>query len=360
MDQIIFHIDMDCFFAAIEARDNVEYRGKPLIVGADPKEGKGRGVVSTCSYEARKFGIHSAMPISQAYKRCPHGIYVFPNGKKYYKVSEEVMEIVGKYSQEFQKVGVDEAYLNMTNVCQDFEEARLYANRIKEEIQERIGVTCSIGVGPTKSIAKIASDHNKPNGITVVEPDSIYKFLEDMDITRIPGIGKKTKKYYNKHGFKKIGDLIKTPLPRLMELFGKNVKWIWKIIHGLDKRTVQEFPNSRKSISQERTYFEDTNNFTTVMESIEKINQNIHKQLKKNNIFYKTITLKIRFQGFETYTRAKSLQNHIRDKTAALKIILELYKEFSNKNKKVRLLGIKFSNLEKDIKAKQTNLMQYS
>lgn len=354
------HVDMDCFFAAIEMRDNPEYRGKPVIVGADPKEGKGRGVASTCNYEARKYGIHSAMPISEAYRRCPHGIYVstFQNGK-YYKVSKEIMEILNQYSEEFQNVGVDEAYLDVSEKCSDFKEAEMLANEIKQKVQDSIGVTCSIGVGPTKSIAKIASDHNKPNGITVVEPENIHSFLKDMDITRIPGIGKKTKKYYYEQGFRKIGDLIKTPLPQLMELFGKNAKWIWKIIHGLDNRPVQEFPHSRKSISQERTYYEDTDDFTTLMNSIEKINKSIHEQLKKNKIYYKTVTLKIRFEGYKTYTRSKTLRNHMQNEKEALKTILELYKEFENKKKKVRLLGIKFSNLKKNIKAKQTNLLHW-
>jgi len=349
---------MDCFFAAVEARDNPSYKGKPLIVGADPKEGKGRGVVLTCSYEAREFGIHSATPISQAYKLCPHAIYVRPNIGKYVETSKNVMRIIHKYSEEFQKVSIDEAYLDLSEICSDFEDARKVAKKIKEEVNDSEGITCSIGCAPTKSLAKIASDYNKPNGITIVEPKKIHSFLEPLDITKIPGIGKKTKNYFYRKGIKKIGDIIKTPLPKLMELFGKNGKWIWKIVHGLDNRPVKEF-HERKSISKERTFYEDTDDFNTILETFEKINKKIHNKLRENNIFYKTITLKIRFHGYVTFTRSKSLPYPIHDEKRALNEILELFKEFSNDKRKIRLVGLKLSNFDKKIKSKQKNLLNY-
>ncbi|MFX0076252.1 MAG: DNA polymerase IV, partial [Candidatus Hermodarchaeota archaeon] len=241
MNRLILHCDLDCFFAAVEVRDNPQYKGKPVIIGADPKEGKGRGVIATCNYEARKYGLHSAMPISQAYKRCPHGIYLRPDGKKYYKISKEVMDILETYSNDFQKVGTDEAYLELTNITDDYSEAERIAKEIQKEIIDKVGITISIGIAPTKSLAKIASDERKPNGITVVKPDNVHNFLKEMDITRIPGIGKKSKVYYYKKGIRKIGDIISTPLPKIIELFGKHGKWIWKVVNGLDTSQVKEF-----------------------------------------------------------------------------------------------------------------------
>jgi len=360
MNRIILHCDLDCFFASVEARDNPDYKGKPIIIGADPKEGRGRGVVSTCSYEARKFGLHSAMPISQAYRRCPHGIYLRPDGKKYSKVSINVMNILKEYADKFQQVGIDEAYLDVSEICNSYEKARVLANNIRDEVLKVIGITLSIGCAPTQSIAKIASDYNKPNGTTVVPPDYILRFLEPMDITRIPGIGKKSKVYYNKKGLKTIGDIIATPLEKMIEFFGKNGKWVWEVVHGLDKREVSEFSGDRKSISKERTFYEDTNDFNVIFSKLEEINDKIHNNLEKNNIFYKSITLKIRFEGFETYTRSKSLLFHIREKSKALKIVLELFNEFSDSKRKIRLVGIRFSNLKRNRKEIQTSLLKFA
>ncbi len=360
MSRIVLHCDLDCFFAAVEIRDNPQLKGKPVIIGADPKEGKGRGVISTCNYEARKYGLHSAMPISQAYRRCPHGIYLKPNGNKYFKVSNEVMDILEKYSDNFQRVGTDEAYLELTEITKDFEEAEKISKEIQKEILKKIGITISIGIAPTKSLAKIASDENKPNGITIVKPETIYEFLKDMDITRIPGIGKKTKVYFYKKGIKKIGDIINTPLPIMIKLFGKHGKWIWNVANGLDNRKVKEFQEERKTISAERTFFSDTDDFSEILSKFEDINKKIHKSIQKHQITYKTITLKIRLEGFETYTRSKTLPFHIQDEKSVLKNILELYKEFSNNKKKVRLVGIKLSNLERNQRARQTSLIYYA
>jgi DNA polymerase IV (DinB-like DNA polymerase) len=344
----------------VEIRDNPQYKNKPVIIGADPKEGKGRGVIATCNYEARKYGLHSAMPISQAYRRCPHGIYLRPNANKYYKVSNDVMEILENFSNEFQKVGSDEAYLELTGKVKNYFEAERIAKEIQEEILEKIGISISIGIAPTKSLAKIASDENKPNGVTVVRPENLVSFLKDMDITRIPGIGKKTKVYFYQKGLKKIGDIINTPLPKMMELFGKHGRWIWNVANGIDTRKVKEFHEQRKSISAERTFYTDTKNFIKILSKFEDINTKIHNSIVKHQITYKTITLKIRFEGFQTYTRSKTLPYHIQNKKYVLKIILELFKEFSDYNKKVRLVGIKLSSLVKNVKTKQKSLLNYA
>ncbi len=360
MTRLIIHCDLDCFFAAVEIRDNPQYKGKPVIIGADPKKGKGRGVVSTCSYEARIFGLHSGMPISQAYQRCPHGIYLRPNGEKYRKVSKQVMQILKKYSDTFQQAGTDEAYLDLTEICSSFEEVKEIAENIQENIYKNLGITISIGCASTKSLAKIASDFNKPNGITVLTPNNFKEQLKDLEITKIPGIGKKSKKYLYKKGIRKIGDILKTSLQKFIDLFGKNGEWIWKVVNGLDNRKVKEFHEGRKSISAERTFFADTDDFQEVLSKLEDINNKIHKSVAKNNITYKTITLKIRFEGYLTYIRSKTLSYHIQDKNIVIDEILKLYEKFSNINKKIRLVGIKLSNLELNIKSRQTNLLSYA
>jgi DNA polymerase IV (DinB-like DNA polymerase) len=359
MNRFILHCDLDCFFAAVEERDNPDYIGKPIIIGADPKDGKGRGVVSTCNYEARKFGLHSAMPISQAYKRCPHGTYLHPNFEKYHKTSKEVMEILNFYSDKFQQVSIDEAYLDVSDKCKDYKEVREIVEKLKDEVKKILGITISVGCAPTKSIAKIASDFNKPNGITIVKPNEVKQFLQNLDITRIPGIGKKTKIYYNKKGIKTIGDIINQTLPKMKKLFGKNGEWVWNVANGFDNREVKEYHGDRKSISKERTFYEDTDDLNLILSKLEEINNRIHKNVIKNKIYYKTVTLKIRLEGFLTYTRSKSFIHHVQDKNQVLKVIIELLNQFSTVNKKVRLVGIRLSNLEKAPSVAQTTLLSY-
>jgi DNA polymerase IV (DinB-like DNA polymerase) len=360
MNRLILHCDLDCFFAAVEIRDNPQYQGKPVIIGADPKEGKGRGVVSTCSYEARKFGLHSGMPISQAFQRCPHGIYLRPSFHKYSEVSISVMHILRKHSANFQQIGNDEAYIELTDICSSYEEVNQIALLIQKEISESLGITISIGIAPTKSLAKIASDCNKPNGITVFRPDNYKEILRNMDITRIPGIGKKSKVYFYRKGIKKIGDIFNTPVHKMIRLFGEHGKWIWNVVNGFDNRKVKEFHGDRKSISAERTFYSDTDDFKDILSKLEDINKRIHKSIKKYNITYKTITLKIRFEGYQTYTRSKTLPYPIQDENLVIKVVLELIQQFSNINKKVRLVGIKLSNLEKSKKARQTNILKFA
>jgi len=359
MNQIILHCDLDAFFASVEVRDNPDYKDKPVIVGADPKAGKGRGVVSTCNYEARKYGLHSAMPISIAYKKCPHGIYLRPNFAKYQEASEKVMEIINSVSSVFQQVSIDEAYIDISENCTTYEEAFEVAKEIQCRVLDEVGITLSIGCAPTKSIAKIASDFKKPNGITIVKQDEFKEFLSPMDITCIPGIGKKSKEYYNKQGIRIIGDIINTPLHRMIEKFGKNGKWVWDIANGLDKREVKNSMRERKSISKERTFFKDTNDFQEILTKLDEINEKLQKKVQKDNISYKTITLKIRLEGFLTYTRSKTLPNPTQNKEKTIETVLELFNEFSKDKRKIRLVGIKLSNFTSRSTIIQKDLLSF-
>jgi DNA polymerase IV (DinB-like DNA polymerase) len=344
----------------VEIRDDPELHGKPVIIGADPKGGKGRGVVSTCNYEARKYGLYSGIPISQAYKKCPHGTYLHPNFSKYSEASKKVMNILRQYSPHFQQVGSDEAYLDVSETCSNLNEVRNVAKQIQNDILEKVGITISIGCASSKSIAKIASDQFKPNGITLVNDGMLKEFLSDLEITRIPGIGKKSKIILNKKGIKKIGDIIDLPLNKIVKIFGKHGKWIFKVINGYDMRKVQEYPIKRKSISKERTFYHDTDDFNTILSKFEEINDSLDKTMVKHNIMCKTITLKIRFEGYLTHSRSKTLLFPIRDKATVLNVVLGLYKEFLEQNKKVRLIGIKLSNLRRNIKVKQESILDYA
>jgi len=256
--QIVLHVDMDSFFASVEVREKPELKGLPVVVGSDPKGGKGRGVVSTCSYEAREYGIHSAMPISQAYKLCPDATFVPVNMRLYVQVSINVMEIMKVFAEKFQQYSIDEAFLVPVAVS-SFEEAAIVALRIKDEIKRRERITCSIGVGSNKLIAKIASKVQKPDGITVVRPEDVHDFIFPMNVSKIPGIGEKTTEALKLMGITKVEQLANCDIPRLTEKFGKMGLWMKQVAHGLDFSEVKEWEEAVKSISWSGTFAEDTN-----------------------------------------------------------------------------------------------------
>ncbi len=354
----IFHVDIDAFFAAIEIRDDPSLVGKPVIIGADPKKGLGRGVVTTCSYEARKFGLHSAMPISKAYKLCPHGVYLHGRYEKYHEASGQVMNLLKGFDVDFQQTSIDEAYLDFTDKCSTYIDAFKIAKLIQIKILDEVGITCSIGVSHTKTISKIASDFNKPNGITIIERDKVQQFLGPMEITKIPGIGKKSKyTFYNK-GIFTIKDLYSAGLSKLVQNFGDHGVWIWNFVMGLDSRPVKQHYN-RKSIGKERTFMEDEADSHKIIEKLSELNSRIHDILVEQKFRYSTITMKIRLRGFITYTRSKTMTTALCDKDRAYKVLLEMYESFYTEKSKVRLIGVRFSNLEQDKTHIQTQITDY-
>ncbi len=205
--RVIFHLDMDHFYTAVEERERPEIKGVPVIVGADPKEGKGRGVVSTSNYEARKSGVRSGMPISQAWRLCPRAVYLPPNFPLYIRVSGEIMELARKYAGKFEQWGIDEAFLDVSGKVDDWAEAEALAQRIKQEIKEKEGLTASIGVGPNKLVAKVASDFQKPDGLTIVKEEEVEKFLEPLPVRKLLWVGRKTEAKLKELGVNTIGDL---------------------------------------------------------------------------------------------------------------------------------------------------------
>lgn len=329
----------------MEQREDPSLRGVPLIIGADPKEGKGRGVVVACSYEARKRGLHSGQPISRAYRLCPDGVYVRPNLPLYGQVSADVMERIRKFADKFEQVSIDEAYLDVTESCKRYGGPVELAKRIKAEVKEVEGLTCSIGIAPNKSAAKIASDFQKPDGLTYVDPKHVREFLAPLRVSKISGIGKKTERRLNQLAIRTIGDLAKYPAKDLLKQFGKTAVWLWAIANAEEQVEVQE-NYVMKSIGAEHTFEVDTDDWPAVVRQLLDLVNDVHKRLVDENMAYRTITLKIRFTGFETYTRAKTLRFTTSNKQAIIEGIQNLADEFKGHPRKVRLVGVRISGLE--------------
>jgi DNA polymerase IV (DinB-like DNA polymerase) len=343
-NRIILHIDMDSFFASIEMRDKPDLIGKPVIVGANPKGGKGRGVVSTCSYEARKYGIHSGMPISRAYTLCSNAIYMPVNFPVYDRVSGEVMGILKGYAEKFQQVSIDEAYLDVSSI-RSFEVARELALGIKKEMVEKEKLTCSIGVGPSKIVAKIASDFKKPDGLTIVEPSQVKEFLSPLSVRNIPGIGKKTEAELKIIGIKKIGQLANMDIQKLLYRFGKWSIYLHNLANGIDESEVRE-EECCKSVSREITFEEDTDDHQILNQTMEMLAEDVHKSLLSEDLFFRTLSIKVRYKGFITHTKAHTFDHFTDDLNKIRGTSKALLEEFFD-DRKIRLIGIRLSNLEK-------------
>jgi DNA polymerase IV (DinB-like DNA polymerase) len=341
--RIIFHVDMDHFFTAVEERENPEYKGKPVIVGADPKSGKGRGVVSTCNYEARKFGVRSGMPISKAWKLCPQAIYLPVNYELYTKVSERIMSLLRKYADKFEQWGIDEAFLDVTSKVKDYAEAEALAMEIKREIYEKEGLTCSIGVGPNKLVAKIASDYKKPDGLTIVKEEEAENFLAPLPVRKLLWVGRKTEQKLKTMGIKTIDDLARYDPTALAEVFGVMGIQMYLMAHGIDKSKVEE-RGEIKSISRETTFEEDTSDFDFVLMALDRLSEEVHKDVLRQNLYFKTVTVKVRYENFETHTHSRTLPlitNKLEELKRASKELLQAYLRH---DRKIRLIGVRVSN----------------
>ncbi|AKB54819.1 MULTISPECIES: DNA polymerase IV [Methanosarcina] len=347
--RITFHADMDSFFASVEVRERPELKGMPVVVGSDPKGGSGRGVVSTCSYEARKYGIHSAMPISQAYRLCPDAVFLPVNMKLYVGVSAKIMELLKGFADRFQQVSVDEAYLVPGPEITNFKDAALYALRIKDEVQKQEGITCSVGVGPNKLIAKIASDFQKPDGLTIVRPEDVREFLFPLPVSKIPGIGEKTADTLKSMGLNRVEELANCDVQLLSGKFGKIGLRMKQLANGLDFREVRE-KESVKSISRHGTFAEDTSDPVKITGSLDLLAESVHSSLLKNRLLFKTVVLTVRFEDFSTYTRSKTIPIWTSDIFVIKRTAIQLLSEFIG-NRKLRLVGIGVTKLrERDEK----------
>lgn len=358
--KVILHIDMDSFFSAVEVRENPELKGLPVIVGGKIKTGeekategidrekKIRGVVSTCSYEARVHGIHSAMALSRAYELCPDAKFLPVNMPLYKRVSGELMVILRKYGDKIEQVSIDEAFLDVsTKVRRDWNDARDYAQRIKKEILEKEGLTCSIGIAPNKTIAKIASDFVKPDGLTVVEEEKAREFLAPLPVKKIPGVGPKNEETLKKMGIEQIGQLANCDVQKLVAKFGKYGKKLHLAANGIDESEVEE-EWERKSLSRERTFAEDTKDASVLNNCVDRLAEEVYNVILKESFVFKTVSIKVKFEDFTIHTRAKTLKSLHSDLNMLKKTAKELMMEFSegkDKGKKIRLVGVRVSNL---------------
>jgi len=333
---------MDHFYTAVETRFQPDLRGKPVIVGADPKGGQGRGVVATSNYEARRSGVRSGMPISRAYKLCPEAVYLPPNFPLYVRVSGEIMTIARRYADKFEQWGIDEAFLDVSNRANDYIDAENLARQLKLEIQEKEELTCSIGVGPNKLVAKIASDHQKPDGLTVVKEEDVESFLSPMPVRKLLWVGRKTEEKLRALGVCTIGDLAHSDPEVLTDIFGVAGTQMFLMAHGIDRGEVEEHEEV-KSISHELTFEEDVGDVATVLETLDSLSEDVAKEAKEQLFFFKTITVKVRYENFETHTRSKTLQfmtNRVQDlkKTAR-----ELLFPYLSPERRIRLIGVRVS-----------------
>ena len=343
-NRIIFHVDMDQFFAAVEERERPEIRGKPVVVGADPKEGKGRGVVSTCNYEARKYGVKSGIPIARAWRLCPNAVFLPVNYRLYQKVSARIMEILRSYADKFEQWGLDEAFLDLSSRINSFEEAEKLAQKIKKEIHEKETLICSVGVGPNKLVAKIASDFEKPDGLTVVRGEDAKAFLAPLRVRKLLWVGRKTEERLNRLGIETAGDLAKYDASILTEKFGAAGTQLYLSAQGIDNSDIQE-RWERKSMSREITFEEDTSDSNFIFETLDIISEDVHQELTASQFTFKTTTVKIRYENFETHTHAKTLPFFTDRQKDIQKSAKELVQQYLRPDRKIRLIGIKLSNL---------------
>jgi DNA polymerase IV (archaeal DinB-like DNA polymerase) len=343
--RIILHCDLDAFYPSCEIHRDPSLKGKPLVVGADPKNGKGRGVVTSCSYEARKFGVRSGMPISMAWKLCPQGVFVPPDFKLYGETSERVMNIMRGFADIFEQTSIDEAYMDVTKRCKSYEDAKLLASGLKEALREREGLTVSVGVSPSKSISKMASDMQKPDGLTLVQPDEVDKFLEPLPVNKISGVGKKTTEFLHEKGIESIGQLRRVEAKKLTDWFGKGGVWLWAIANGIEETPVEE-RGLRKSISVEQTFEKDIQNKTMVRDALESLSNEVHDRLLGERLVYRTVSIKVRFEGFVTFTRDKTHTGYVDDFGVIQDYVALLFREFEKDRRRIRLVGVKLSDLK--------------
>lgn len=333
----IMHLDMDAFFASVEQADNPEYLGKPVIVG-----GAERGVVSAASYEARKYGVHSAMPIFQARKLCPQGIYLRVRMSRYKEVSRKVMEILAAISPLVEQLSIDEAYVDISGTEGLHGPARSLALRVKSDVRAATSVTCSVGIAPNKFLAKIASDFNKPDGLTIIEQEDVDSFLRSLPVKKIPGVGKRTAEELRNLGVVFASDILRLPLPFWNKKFGKWGLRLHEKARGIDNTPVE--PSSDpKSISAEETFSHDIDSFPELEKMLLAQAEEVGRDLRKSGILGRTVTLKIKFSDFRTVTRSRTLPEPFDSTQTLFDVGRRLLRDLKL-SQKVRLIGIGISN----------------
>ncbi len=343
MQRVFLHVDMDAFFASIEQLDHPAWRGRPVIVGAAPNE---RGVVAAASYEARQFGVHSAMPSREAGRRCPQGIFTPPRGSRYAEVSQLIMSILERFTPLIEPVSIDEAFLDVTGSQGLFGAGPVIARTIKQAIRETTGLTASVGVAPNKFLAKLASDLEKPNGLTVtpVEPDAIREFLAPLPVTRIWGIGPKSAAFLNQRGVRSVADLQQTSLKTLSAWMGAVAAAHYHALaFGYDDREIR-LPEGPKSMSREHTFSVDCKDPVRIRQVLLDLAEDVGRHLRRHGQYARLAWLKLRWQGFETRTRQRPFPCAVQDDFALREMADHLW-QAERSHRPVRLIGFGVSRL---------------
>lgn len=348
----ILHIDMDAFFAAVEVLDNPSLEGKPVIVGGTSN----RGVVSTASYEARKFGVHSAMPLFKAKERCPQGIFVPVRKGRYAEVSRQIMDTLEEFSPLVEQVSIDEAYLDITGTEDLFGSPEGVARRIKERIRTKTHLTCSIGIAPNRFLAKIASEMNKPDGLTILKVHEMDEFLAGLPVEKLSGVGKRTVEGLKRYGIEKVGDLRRFSKEHLVKEFGKFGRRLHELAKGQDDSRVVPC-REVKSISSEHTLPSDTRDVTLLKKLVRSHADRVAWRLRREGFQGRTITVKIRFSDFSFVTRAHTFEHGTDSSTIIAEYATKLLLDYPLKEE-VRLIGVAVSNLKEIQKNVQLNLFE--
>jgi DNA polymerase-4 len=347
---MILHIDMDAFYASVEQLDNPWLKGKCVIVGGTSN----RGVVSASSYEARKFGVRSAMPIFQARQKCPEGVFIPPRMERYKEVSKKIMAILREFSPQVEVVSIDEAYIDISGGQRLHGDPEMVAMDIKNKIKEKLGLTCSVGVAPGKFLAKVASDMDKPDGLTIIGPQQVNQFIETLAVQKVPGVGKKTFLQLESMGIKTLGDVKKFPEKMLLDRLGKFGQRLIELASGRDHSTVTPW-SLHKSISSERTLGEDTDDKKLLYKYLLKQSEEIARQLRKSNVKAKTITLKLKHADFKQFTRSKTIDTPTQSSETIYRYAVRLLDDY-RLTQKIRLIGVGTSGFKSTDRPVQLNL----
>lgn len=351
----IIHVDMDAFFASVEQMDDPELKGKPVAVGGSRE----RGVVAAASYEARKFGVRSAMPSSRAYKLCPDIIFVKPRFERYKEISDQIRDIFHQYTDLVEPLSLDEAFLDVSENFKGIPSATLIAKAIKKEIKEKVGLTASAGISINKFLAKIASDYNKPDGITLIGPEKVHEFLMQLPVKDFFGVGKVTAKKMDDLGIFRGADLIQWSKEGLQLKFGKAGIYYFEMVRGNDQRPVNPH-RIRKSLGAERTFNEDLVEIEDMKLALRKIIEEVVRRLEKSNKRGKSLTLKVKFNDFTQITRSTTKEDYIEGFDKIVEYTFDLLEniEWPDHPNGVRLLGTTLSNFEGDEEETTTDVQQ--
>ena len=360
-ERILIHCDLDAFFASVEILHHGFSEDEPLIIGSDPQQGRGRGIVSTCNYAAREYGVRSAMPISEAWRRCPGqpfgpARYIRGTRSLYSMASRRVMKILRSNSDKFEQASIDEAYLDVTETVDgEWDEAMALARRLQRLIHENVGLTASFGIGPTRIIAKMSSEVNKPNGIHRVLPDEVMEFFESRSVREVPGIGPKTANTLAEWGISTMDEAVELGELALARMTSRRFSsWMLRVVDGSTSNIVSPL-RSRRSIGKERTFSVDQSDHEHVLEILEQLTKNVLEKARTEGIAGRLAEVKIRYTGFQTHTHGRSIPVAMDDTEVFLRQVRRLFAENIHQDENVRLIGFRLGQLE-ELDTRQTTL----